>query len=535
MSATLILSNGNIVTIDADDTVYSSIAIQGDRILALGTDEEMEKHASPETLILDLEGRTVTPGFVDSHNHTCEYGFSELQLDLRYPEVKSIQDIVHKVQEATKTKPKGTWIRGVGWDDALLEEGRPPTRQDLDPVSPDHPVILSAQTPVQVANTNALNMVNAEFDPDSDGLLLDHDVAYRIRLLARDYTVEECKEAILRAQDALFKVGVTAQKEAGASDTMIKAYQMLHDEEKLLIRSYLMVGIHNGQTTIKLAEEAVSKYTPGGDDRLYLGAVKCSFDGSGGNRTAWLYEPWNRNYIEVDDGNTGGPIIPHPHTYSEIVKIIHRAGFQIGAHCVGDQTIDRYVDAIEAAIIDSPRCNSRHSVIHNNLPTDYALRKETALGDNIVVEATSAYLYFIGDSYAGSFGPNRSRRLIPLKTLMDRGIIVGNGCDWNTCYLNPLYGLYGAVTRKPRKGVYGEEPFGTDECITPLQALRTYTWNSAYCMFWEDIIGSLEEGKYADLVIWGENPLRAEVDELIEIKVEATMVNGEWVYKAQDP
>ncbi len=154
------------------------------------------------------------------------------------------------------------------------------------------------------------------------------------------------------------------------------------------------------------------------------------------------------------------------------------------------------------------------------------------MGDNIVVEATSAYLYFIGDSYAGNFGPNRSRRLIPLKTLMERGVIVGNGCDWNTCYINPLYGLYGAITRKPRKGVYGNHPFGTDECLTPMQALRTYTWNSAYCMFWEDNIGSLEPGKYADLVIWDKNLLTADPEDMLEIKVEATMVDGKWVYKA---
>jgi len=532
MKADTVLVNGNIITVDHQNTVYQAIAIKDSKIIALTSDKEIEQYMDTDTLVLDLEGRTVTPGFVDSHNHTCEYGFSELILDLRYPKVQSIKDIIQLVREAAESKPEGTWIRGVGWDDALLEEKRPPTRQDLDPVSPNHPVILDAQTPVQVANSYALDLVNANYNEDYDGLLLDHDVAYKIRLLARDYTVDECKEAILKAQNALFRVGVTAQKEAGATDTMIQAYRELHTEGRLKIRSFLMVGIHNGQTTVELAKEAVSKYKPEGDDVLYLGAVKCSFDGSGGNRTAWLYEPWNRNYTEIDGVNTGGPIVPEPHTYPEITKIIHSAGFQIGAHCVGDQTIDRYLDAIEAAIMDSPRTNCRHSVIHNNLPTDYALRKETAMGDNIVVEATSAYLYFIGDNYAGSFGPHRSRRLIPLKTLIDRGVVVGNGCDWNTCLLNPLYGLYTAVTRRPRKGVYGDQPFGVDECIPPLESLRTYTWNSAYCMFWEDNIGSLELGKYADLLVWGENPLGVEPERLLEMTPEATMVSGEWVYKA---
>jgi hypothetical protein len=531
MKADTVLVNGNIITVDKSNSVHQALAIKDSRIQALGSDKEIETLIGGDTFVLDLSGKTVTPGFVDSHNHTCEYGFSELVLDLRYPKVQSIKDIIALVHEAAHSQPEGTWIRGVGWDDALLEEKRPPTRHDLDPVSPKHPVILDAQTPVQVANSYALDKVYAIYTDDYDGLLLDHDVAYRIRLLARDYTVAECKEAILKAQDALFKVGVTAQKEAGATDTMIQAYRELHAEGRLKIRSYLMVGIHNGQTTVKLAREAVSKYKPGGDDTLYLGAVKCSFDGSGGNRTAWLYEPWNRNYVEVDGVNMGGPIVPEPHTYPEIAKIIHRAGFQIGAHCVGDQTIDRYLDAIEAAIIDYPRRNCRHSVIHNNLPTDYALRKETAMSDNIVVEATSAYLYFIGDNYAGSFGPHRSRRLIPLRTLLDRGIIVGNGCDWNTCLLNPLCGIYAAVTRRPRKGVYGEQPFGVDECVSPMDALRTYTWNSAYCMLWENNIGSLEEGKYADLVIWGENPLTVESERLPGMSPEATMVNGEWVNK----
>jgi predicted amidohydrolase YtcJ len=532
MNADIILHNGTINTLDQSNTTCQALAIKDTKILTLGSNREIERHMGSNTLILDLEGRTVTPSFVDSHNHTCEYGFNELILDLRYPKVKSIKEIIQLVLEATQSKPIGTWIRGIGWDDALLEEKRPPTRQDLDQVSPDHPVILDAQTPVQVANSYALDLVSADYEKDYDGLLLDHDIAYNIRLLSRNYTINECKEAILKAQDALFKVGVTAQKEAGATDTMIQAYRELHKEGSLKIRSYLMIGIHNGQTTVELAKNAVSKYKPDGDDTLYIGAVKCSFDGSGGNRTAWLYEPWNKNYVDIDGTNTGGPIIPEPETYPEIAKVIHKAGFQIGAHCVGDQTIDRYLDAIEIAIKEYPKNNSRHSVIHNNLPTDYALRKETAMGNNIIVEATSAYLYFIGDNYAGNFGPNRSRRLIPLKTLKERGIVVGNGCDWNTCLLNPLYGIYAAITRRPLKGLYGKQPFGVDECLTTFDAFRTYTWNSAYCMFWENNIGSLEPGKYADLLVWKDNPLSVKPETLLNMSPEATMISGEWVYKA---
>jgi predicted amidohydrolase YtcJ len=139
MKADSVLVNGNIISIDQDNSTYQALAIKGSKIIALGSDEEIDQYIDFDTLILDLEDRTVTPGFVDCHNHTCEYGFSELILDLRYPQVQSIEDIVKLVKQEAESKPEGTWVRGVGWDDALLEENRPPTRQDLDPVSPYNP------------------------------------------------------------------------------------------------------------------------------------------------------------------------------------------------------------------------------------------------------------------------------------------------------------------------------------------------------------------------------------------------------------
>ena len=346
MKADKVLLGGRIITVDSGDAVEQALAITGDRITYVGSTEEAKGLIASGTEVIDLDGKAVSPGFVDSHNHTVEYGFSGLVLDLRYPAVKSIEDIKRLVEEAADSKPEGTWIRGVGWDEALLEERRAPTRHDLDPVSPRHPVILDAQTPYQVANTYAHSLVGHECEEGYDGLLSINDVAYRMRLLSRDYSVEECEEAILKAQDMLFGVGVTAQKEAGATDVMIQAYRNLHSRGELRIRSYIMVGIHNGRTSVELAKEAVTKYKPGGDDVLYIGAVKCSFDGSGGNRTVWLYEPWNREYTGVDEGNYGGPIISEPQTYPEICRVIHRAGFQIGAHCVGDRTIDEYLKAV---------------------------------------------------------------------------------------------------------------------------------------------------------------------------------------------
>ena len=425
------LFNGNIITIDLKDSIAEAILIKDGKIQKVGSSEEIRRLAPDLVQEIDLEGRTVTPGFIDCHNHTAAYGFT------------------------------------------LLGE--------------DHRRV-------------------------------------------REFPVEDVEKALLKAQQGLFKVGVTAQKEAGASDVMIQAYRNLHARGELKLRSFLLYGIHLGRTSVELAQEAVKKYSPGGDDTLTLGGVKCSFDASVSKRDPWLYEEWNKNYTEKDELNFGGLIVPEPQRHGEVVKILHRAGFQVCTHCHGDQAIDRYVDEIEAAIIDAPRTDCRHSVVHCTLPTDYALRKLAKLGDNVVVEASAAYLYFLGDLFAGNFGPSRSRRLIPFRTWFEKGIMAGNGADYEACDVNPMYSLYAACTRRPRVGKYGPQPFGEDECLTIEQALRLCTINSAYCMFWEDQVGSLEPGKYADLVVWPGNIYDLPSEELLNQKVEMTMVNGEIVY-----
>ncbi|HUS79274.1 MAG TPA: amidohydrolase family protein [Patescibacteria group bacterium] len=529
--ADTVLFNGRVLTVDPHDTVVESVAIKGGRILAVGTNEEIRPYIGEDTKVIELDGRAVTPGLVDSHNHTVEYGFSEMTLNLRYPGVKSIKEIQALIEASAKETPEGQWIKGIGWDEGLLDENRCIKRHDLDPVSPRHPVVLEAQSAFSVVNSYALRLAGVEPEEGGhDGVLTSGPVSLRIKAMAYDHSVKEIEEAILKAQQGLFSVGITAQKEAGASDDMIQAYRNLHDRGDLKIRSYVMIGIHNGRTSLKLAKDVVSQYKPWGDDVLAVRSVKCSFDGSGANRTAWLHEEWNRGFTDVDHGNYGGPIIDAPHTYPDIMKTLHGAGFQVGAHCIGDRTIEEYLEAVQSTILSDPKEDCRHSVIHCNLPTAKALRKLVELGDNVVVEATTAYMYFVGDIYSSNFGPSRSRCLIPMKTWKERGVIVGNGCDFNTCLVNPLFGLYAACTRKPMKGLNGPQPFGVDEQLTFQDALRSYTINSAHCMFWEKILGSIELGKYADLVVWSRDLDDTRPEELLKTEAELTFVAGEIVY-----
>lgn len=532
-AADTVLTNGRIITVDSRDTVAEAIAIKGGRILAVSTTEEIKKLIGAKTRVIDLKGKTVTPGLVDCHHHHTTYGFSRTILDLRYPAVKTIEDIKRLVREEAKRKPPGAWIVGHGWDEASLEEKRRPAREELDRAAPHNPVILNAQAAFCVANSQAIQLAGGDPDLDDPDGRMAWNLYHRMEGLASVHSAEEIEDAILRAQEGLFRVGVTAMKDAGTEAQEIEAFRRLHERGELKIRSYLMFVDWEIASSVQRAQAAVAYVKPFGDDTLALRAAKCSYDGSGGNRTGWLYEEWNKNYAEVDALNRGAPAVSDPHLHGEAMKLLHRAGLQFGAHCIGDRTIDAFVDEIEAAVVDSPRDDCRHSVMHCNLPTDYALRKLAELGDNVVVEASPAYLYFLGDLYAANFGPHRSRRLIPLRTMIERGITVGAGADYVTCDVNPLYGIYAACTRRPRKGVYGAQPFGTDECISVRQALRLYTINSAHCMFWEKNIGTLEPGKYADLVVWSGDLYSTPHEDILGLEVLKTMVGGEFVYEKQ--
>jgi predicted amidohydrolase YtcJ len=254
------------------------------------------------------------------------------------------------------------------------------------------------------------------------------------------------------------------------------------------------------------------------------------FDGSGMARTAWMYEDWNKNFTELDKGNVGYPVTPVK-TFKEIVKVAHDADLQICTHTIGDRAMGIAMEVYEEAIKDNPRVDARHSLIHANAPSYKQMDRMARLGNNIVIETQSPFLYFLGDNYAGNFGSERSKRMIPLKSLLDRGIIVGNSADWPVCPFPPRYGLWAAVVRKTWKGTYGLQPFGIEESVTVKDALRTYTILAAKCLFMEDDIGSIEPGKYADVVVWSEDLYNMPIEQLKDVKVEMTFVEGQQQYQ----
>jgi hypothetical protein len=271
-----------------------------------------------------------------------------------------------------------------------------------------------------------------------------------------------------------------------------------------------------------------------GDDHLVSGGVKLYMDGSGGARTAWMYDDWNRGRDSVDVGNHGYPAT-EPDVLREQIRLFNDAGIHVSVHSIGDQAIDWVVDSYAAALDANPVRGLRHGIIHANIPTDHALDVMARLQrdyDAGFPEPSATFMWWIGDTYAGNFGPERSQRLDPFRTFLSKGIRWAGGSDYGVTPFPARYGIWASVARETERGVYGPTPFGTTESIDVRDALRSYTAWGAHQFFMEDRIGSLEPGKYADIAVWDRNPYEVPTAELRDMKCEMTLFDGEVVYRA---
>jgi predicted amidohydrolase YtcJ len=547
----LILVNGTIITVDASDRIVEAVATQGDRISAVGDSAFIDSLAGPNTRRIDLDGRTVTPGLLDAHAHFSPSQFNRTDiLDLSYPRVKSIKDVQEAIAKRVRELPAGGWIQGRGWDEGKFTERRLITAQDLDEIASEHPVWLSHTTGhYGVANRAALRAAkirretpdppHGTIDRDSSGHptgVLKETAQDLVTVLIPPLTEAEMERGIREMSRAFNAEGMTGVKDPEISDKTWQAYRRVLGNDDLTVRAFTL---WYGGTSIDEAQELILKraamsrpYEETGDEHLISGGVKLYADGSGGARTAWMYEDWNVGYSGKDEGNRGYPNI-EPETLRRMIGMYHAAGLHIGAHAIGDRAIDLVVDSYAEAIRRNPKHRLRHAIIHANIPTDHALEVMAALQrdyDAGYPEPSATFTWWIGDTYAGNFGA-RSRRLNPFATFQRKGILWANGSDYSVTPFPARYGIWAAVTRQTALGIYGGDPFGREEAVDVRTALRAVTIWAARQMFLETKIGSIEAGKYADLAVWDRNPYQVGTSDLKDMRCELTVFSGKIVFQ----
>lgn len=547
----LILVNGKIITVDSTDQIVEALAIKDGKILAIGTSEEISALAVEASKKIDLGGRTVTPGLLDSHIHLSSSPWNSPDVvDLSYPNAKNIDDIKQLISEQVDKVSPGEWVQADGLDEGKLEEQRLILAEELDEVSPENPVWLSHTTGhYGVANTKALELagitaktpnppegiIERDLKGVANGTLKESAMGLVYRKLP-PITVKDIEGGVGHMIKALNSEGMTGVKDPTINEKRWQAYKNLLKSDSLNLRVF---GLWVGGKSKASARKAIEQYQGVqdsltiGNKHLVSGGIKIFADGSGGARTAWLYDEWNKDITGVDKGNYGFPNIL-PDTLRAMISEIHQAGIHASTHAIGDRTIDTVVTIYKEVLTNDPKKDMRHGIIHANIPTEAALDIIEKLQNEYQAgypEPSAAFTWWIGDTYAGNFG-ERAKRLNPFATFKRRGIIWANGSDYAVTPFPAKYGIWSSIAREPEVGAYQETPFGTAESVDVQTALKAATIWTAHQMFMEDHIGSIEVGKFADLAVWDRDLYTVKTEEIKDMECLMTIFNGKVVFES---
>jgi len=519
MWADLVLMDGNVLTMCSSQPSAEAVAVKKDRIVKVGTNEEINSWIGDDTKVIDLQGRTVVPGLIDSHIHVGDFGKFLTWIDLK--DVISIEEMQRRIRERAQKISEERWIIGSGWDQTRFAEKRYPDRRDLDEASLGNPVILYHQCGrVCVVNSKALELagVTKETKSPSGGKIeKDAESGEPIGILREKATdlvwktipepsEEEVIEGASLACKKIVEAGVTGIHWIVTSSTEVQIIQRLRAENKLPLHVYTIIPAN-------LLDQTNSSGSGDNKDRN-LG-VKVFVDGSLAARTAALREPYS------DDPESKGQLLYSQHELDALVAKAHKANFRLVMHAMGDQAIDMALTAIEKALMEAPRKNHRYRIEHASVLNKKFIQRIKKLGIIVSIQPKVVISEFSVWSAVDRLGPERAQWLYPLKTLINEGIRVAGGSDCPMEPLSPLQGIQAAVTRQ----------FFPEEQITVDEALRMYTVNAAYASFEETVKGSIEEGKLADLTVLSGDPTAVPPSKIGDIKVKMTIVGGKVVYQ----
>ena len=544
--ADLAFVNGHVITVNGRNEIAEAVAVEGNRIARVGSNESIKELVTDSTRVVDLAGRALTPGFVENHMHIPNAAENRKWVDCSPEAVSSIAEIVAAVAKRAGELPPGNWVMGWGFDHHRLKERRYPTRRDLDPVSPDHPVALRQRESMSwTANTAALRRMGIQDDtPDPVGgpMLRDSTGAplgpmwdncrmvYIFPAIPKP-TLEELVQGYEWVCQYLNRLGITSADEAAIRAAReLQAWQLLRERGRLSARIYLNLypvygtGWDKNSTAYSIFHSGL--YTGFGDDWLRLGPVVIGIDGGVQGQTAALFEPYSNDA----SGTYRGSFRVSAEMADEFCLEAHRAGFQIAAIPHGDRAISITLDALEKAMRAYPRPDSRHRLEHAYLWNAELIDRAARL--KIVYNGQPPILEVLGERCTiEAWGEKRARYAFPFRSLLSRGVVCSGGSDMPIVTSDPMLGIDCLVNRRldPRAGGPVLNP---DERLSVLEAIRVYTYNGAYAHFEEQSKGSIEEGKLADLAVLSRDILAVPTEEIREIKVDMTVVDGKVVHEA---
>lgn len=549
----LILHNGKIVTVDEDFTIVEAIAIDRGRIVAVGPNAGVRSLAGPQSRSVDLEGKTVLPGLIDSHTHPL--GAAMYEFDHPVPDMETIPDVLEYFRRRTQAVPEGGWIRLQQVFITRLREQRYPTRAELDAVAPNHAVYFRTG-PDASLNSLALRLsgidreyripkgllgrIERDGSGEPTGIVRSGAHLIAFRESQRRPTRDDERRRLRELLAAYNKVGLTSIADRNASPSALELYEDLLEGGELTVRVFVSHAV-NAQDSLEDIRATVAKLVRHPRHRrhpmLWLRGIKFFMDGGMLTGSAYMREPWGVSsvYSITDPTYRGLRFVPPGKAYA-IARLALASGLQPTAHCVGDGAVHALIDAYEEINAEFSVREMRPSITHSNFMSPEAVRRMSEIG--IVADLQPAWLERDGATLLKQFGEARLAFFQPYRALREAGVVVGGGSDHmqkiggmrSINPYNPFFGMWITLVRQPR---WTDGVMQPEQRLTREEAIRLYTIDNAYITFSETEKGSLEVGKLADLIVLDRDILECPVEDVKRIQVERTYLGGELVYPAE--
>jgi predicted amidohydrolase YtcJ len=545
----LILYNGKIITVNEQFSIKEAVAIKKDRITAIGSSGEIKQLAGSSTKKIDLKGKTVIPGLIEAHVHPEDASISELYEEI--PDVHTIGELLDWIKKEAEKKSPGEWIVHPRFFPTRLKEMRQPTKKELDNVAPKNPVFLNGSYGGMI-NTAAMIKSGITKSTNNPGVLKDPVTkeptgiiqASAFRLLkgmpSRKLTYEERLDALVNMIKRYNEVGITSFWSGAGGPEELKMYMDLWKSGRLSARVFQNISVpfnvpNTPESEMREKLLSLGYYTGFGNEWVRVGALKTSMDGGILTGTAYMREPWGNKAKEIfgiTDPKYKGVLKITKEELIPFVRVANEIGWKVTAHCTGGGGVDIMLSAYEEVNKEKPNKDRRNSIIHGNFYTPESIEKMKVLG--VYADMQPAWFYKDADAMQYVLGDEILKTFHPNKSLFDAGVIINNGSDHMDKFdsytsinpYNPFLAMWTTITRKTERG----SVFLPEEAITREQALKTYTINNAYGSFEEDIKGSIEPGKLADLIVISDDILTCPEDKIRNITVKMTMLGGKVVY-----